>query len=243
MAFNSATGQLSGTPGVGGTFSITISASNSAGSVSQSFTLTVNQAPAITSANNAAFTAGMAGSFTVTGTGFPTPSLTETRALPGGVSFQDNHNGTGTLSGTPASSGTFAISFAAANSVGSSAVQTFTLTVTSAASGSTLTVTPTTINFGSLRFLHLGSSQVTLQNAGKSAITINSISLTYGPHTLLADFFFLSSCKPSLAAGKSCVIDVFYFADDLGTHTATLNIKDSASNSPQTVSLTGTAIK
>lgn len=243
VTFNSSTGVLSGLPTAGGTFNIIFTAGNVAGSVSQSFILTVNQAPAVTSANSAAFTTGTLGSFTVTATGFPIPGLTETGALPGGVSFIDNHNGTGTLSGTPASSGTFAISFAAANGVGSAATQSFTLTVTAAAGGATLTVTPTSINFGSLHLLHLGSSQVTLQNTGNSAVTINSISLSYGPHTLLADFFFLSSCKPSLAVGKSCVIDVLYFADDLGPHTATLNIKDSASNSPQSVSLTGTAIK
>ena len=243
VTFNSSTGALSGTPTAGGTVNIIITASNVGGSVSQNFTLTVNQAPAITSANSATFTTGTPGSFAVTVTGFPLPSLTETGALPGGVSFLENHNGTGTISGTPASSGTFTITLAAVNGVGNVAVQSFTLTVTPAVSGATLTVSPTSINFGSLRLLHLGSSQVTLQNTGKTAITINSISLTYGPHTLLADFFFLSSCKPSLAAGKSCVIDVFYFADDPGTHTATLNIKDSASNDPQTVSLTGTAIK
>ncbi len=243
VTFNSSTGALSGTPTAGGTFNIIIAASNAAGSVSQSFTLTVNQAPAITSANTTVFTAGAPGSFTMTATGFPIPTLTQAGALPGGVSFTDNHNGTGTLSGTPSAAGTFVLSLAAANGVGSTAVQSFTLSITGAASGATLTVSPTSINFGSLHLLHLGSSQVTLQNTGKSAIAINNIALSYGPHTLLADFFFLSSCKTSLAAGKSCIIEVFYFADELGTHTATLNIKDSASNSPQTVSLTGTAIK
>jgi hypothetical protein len=39
------------------------------------------------------------------------------------------------------------------------------------------------------------------------------------------------------------VIDVFFFADDLGAHTAALTIVDNASNSPQTVSLAGTAIR
>ena len=39
----------------------------------QSFTLTVDQAPAITSADNTTFTTGTLGTFTVTTTGFPTP--------------------------------------------------------------------------------------------------------------------------------------------------------------------------
>ena len=65
---------------------------------SQSFTLTVNQAPATTSANNATFTVGTAGTFTVTATGFPAPTFTKTGALPSGVTL----SAAGVLSGTPA---------------------------------------------------------------------------------------------------------------------------------------------
>ena len=105
-----------------------------------SFTLTVNQAPAITSANGSTFTVGTAGSFTVTATGVPAPSLTETGALPSGVVFQNNGNGTATLSGTPASgtSGTYALSFSASNGVGTAATQSFTLTVNGGGSSSNL---------------------------------------------------------------------------------------------------------
>jgi hypothetical protein len=128
------TATLSGTPGVGtgGTYSLTIKAHNGVGTdASQAFTLTVNQAPAITSANNATFTVGAAGTFTVTATGPPTPLLTETGALPSGVTFKDNGNGTGTLSGTPASGtgGTYSITFTASNGVGTAANQSFTLAV------------------------------------------------------------------------------------------------------------------
>ena len=45
---------------------------------------------------------GTAGTFAVTSTGSPTATLTETGALPGGVTFTDNGNGTATLAGTPA---------------------------------------------------------------------------------------------------------------------------------------------
>ena len=38
----------------------------------------------------------------MTTTGFPTPTVSESGALPGGVTFTDNGNGTATLSGTPA---------------------------------------------------------------------------------------------------------------------------------------------
>jgi hypothetical protein len=63
----------------------------------QAFTLTVNQAPAITSANKATFAAGSAGSFTPTASGFPAPTFSLTGTLPTGVTFAS-----GVLSGTPA---------------------------------------------------------------------------------------------------------------------------------------------
>src|SRR4029077_13171511 len=92
--------------GTAGSYPITITASNGVGTpANQTFTLAVNTAqtaPAITSANGTTFTVGTTGSFTVTTTGAPTPSLSETGALPSGVTFRDNGNGTATLSGTAA---------------------------------------------------------------------------------------------------------------------------------------------
>ena len=97
----------------------------------QTFTLTVDQAPAITSADNTTFTTGTLGTFTVTTTGFPTAALSETGALPTGVTFVDNGDGTATLAGTPAAGtgGTYALTITAANGVLPDATQTFTLTV------------------------------------------------------------------------------------------------------------------
>lgn len=88
--------------------------------------------PAITSANHAAFAAGVGGSFTVTATGSPTPTLSLTGA-PSGVSLVDNRDGTGTLSASSAAAvGTYALTVTASNGVGSAA-QAFTLTVDQAA--------------------------------------------------------------------------------------------------------------
>ena len=59
-------------------------------------------APAFTSSASTTFMAGSAGSFTVTTSGTPTPSISKTGTLPSGVTFTDNGNGTATLAGTPA---------------------------------------------------------------------------------------------------------------------------------------------
>src|SRR5208337_2630209 len=92
--------------------------------------LTVNQAPAITGPDIAAFTVGQAGSFTITTTGYPTPAITETGSLPAGVTLTDNGDGTATLAGVPqeGTAGTYSLTLIAANAI-SSATQSFTLTV------------------------------------------------------------------------------------------------------------------
>ena len=128
------TAVLSGTPALGtfGTYPLTISASNGVGAPgTQSFTLTVTQAPAITSANAATFTVGGAGTFTVTTTGFPASNLAATGALPSGVTFVSNGNGTATLAGTPGAGtgGSYPLTITANNGVGGGAAQGFTLTV------------------------------------------------------------------------------------------------------------------
>ena len=82
---------------------LTITAANGVQpDATQSFTLTVAaaQAPAITSASSTTFTTGTSGTFTVTTTGVPTSSLSETGALPTGVTFVNNGDGTATLAGT-----------------------------------------------------------------------------------------------------------------------------------------------
>jgi hypothetical protein len=89
------------------------------------------QAPPITSAAGATFTVGNSGGFTITATGSPTPSLAETGALPAGLNFTDNGNGTATLAGIPGpgSAGSYPLTFRADNGVPPDATQTFTLTV------------------------------------------------------------------------------------------------------------------
>ncbi len=128
VTFTAATGVLSGTPapGTGGSYPITFTALNGIGSNAvQSFTLTVNQAPSITSANTATFTVVTPGNFLVTATGFPSPTIGLTSgSLPGGINY-----GTGTLAGTPTVYGTYPLTFTASNGVGTNAVQNFSLIV------------------------------------------------------------------------------------------------------------------
>ncbi|MBN9619589.1 MAG: hypothetical protein J0H43_07640, partial [Actinobacteria bacterium] len=110
-------------------------------------TLTVQQAPTFTSAGSTTFTAGTAGTFTVTTSGIPNPAISESGALPSGVTLTDNGDGTATLAGTPATGtgGTYSITLNAANGVSPAGSQSFTLTVDEAPHFSS----PTTVTFQS----------------------------------------------------------------------------------------------
>jgi hypothetical protein len=135
--FDQSTGVLSGTPDAtsGGVYTLHITASNGVSpDATQMFTLTVDQPPAVTTTAGT-LTVGQSGNVTITTSGFPKPSLTETGALPMGVNFTDNGNGTATLGGTPAAGmgGTYSVTITAHNGVGADASQTFTLTVDQAA--------------------------------------------------------------------------------------------------------------
>nr|MDA8358020.1 putative Ig domain-containing protein [Actinomycetota bacterium] len=86
-------------------------------------------APTITSPSAFDVVAGSPNSFTVTTTGTPAPTLTESGALPPGMTFVYNGNGTATVSGTPpaGTTGTYPVTVTASNGVGTPAVQQLSL--------------------------------------------------------------------------------------------------------------------
>ncbi len=142
LSFDASTGVLSGTPGsnAGGTYALILTASNGIGSnATQDFSLTIDQPPAITSVAKTTFVNGVSGSFTVTATGVPTPTLSESGTLPSGVTFDAS---TGSLSGTPPANavGLYSLAFTASNGVGTVATQDFVLSVVSPTIATTTTL-------------------------------------------------------------------------------------------------------
>ena len=131
------TATFSGTPTAasGGTYPITFTAKNTAGTTTQSFVLTVDAAPAITSAASAH------GHRRLPPSASPSrppaarlPTLSESGALPAGPQLLDNGNGTATISGTPrvnGKGGVYKLTITATNSYGT-ATQSFSLTVVQA---------------------------------------------------------------------------------------------------------------
>ena len=106
------------------------------------------------------------------------------------------------------------------------------------ASAAAVFASPSTINFGTVNLNTPSPSQaVTLVNNTTSAVT--GITITFaGPNP--ADFSQTNTCGSSLAANSTCTINVVYTPAISGAESATLNIADSASSSPQTVALSGT---
>lgn len=243
------TGTLAGTPaaGTGKTYSISFKATNTTGSSTQSFTLTVDQASAITSGNSTTFTVGAAASFTVMTTGFPAPAITETGALPSGVTFTDNGNGTGTLAGTPASGslGTYAITFTATNGVGSPANQAFTLTVNTApviTSGSSTTFTVGTLGTFSVTTTGTPTPSLTETGALPGGVTFtdngNGTATLAGTPTAGGNFpITIKATSASGNTSQNFTLTVDQVPSITSSNSTTFNV---GSNGSFTVTTTGT---
>jgi hypothetical protein len=104
-------------------------ASNSTATLNLALTVNAATAPVFGALPVADFVLGAMGSVAITASGFPTPSITETGTLPAGLTFVDNGNGTALLSGTPTATGTATLTLTAANKVGSTATQSWSVMV------------------------------------------------------------------------------------------------------------------
>ena len=132
------TGTISGTPaaGTGGTYTVTVKATNEAGSGTATLTLVVHQAPTISGPAAETYTVGQPGgptTFTQT-TGHPLGLFSSIGALPSGVGFDDSIAGQGSYSGTPApgTGGVYALTVKDSNGTPPDATVPFTLTVNEA---------------------------------------------------------------------------------------------------------------
>ena len=102
--------------------------------------------------------------------------------------------------------------------------------------GATATLSPASIDFGNVAVNGYSSWQaVTLTNNGASALSIGTVTASN------AAYVDQSYCSGTLAAGAQCVIYVLFHPTANGTYNGSITVTDSASNSPQVASLTGTA--
>jgi Abnormal spindle-like microcephaly-assoc'd, ASPM-SPD-2-Hydin len=196
-----------------------------------------------TSPNSVTIIQGNSGTSTITVNpfnGFDGSVQLSASGLPSGVTAGFNPNPTTTTSTlTLTATGSAAIGTVTVTITGVSGSLTRTaylsLTVEPAVTG--ISVSPTALVFGAVVVEATSKAKTTtLTNGGSATLDINSI-------TTSGDFALATSTKPcgsTLAAGKSCVIDVTFTPTQSGARTGTLSINDNGTNSPQTVSLSGT---
>ena len=227
-----------------GMLTITDSAANSPQTVSLTGTGT---APVIGVSSNAlTFSAQVLGSssvsqpVTVSNTGTAPASISSISAS--GDFAQTNNCGTSLATSatctvnvtfTPTATGTRTGSLSIADNAAGSP-QLVALTGTGA--NVVLSATPTALTFTAQAQGSSGASQpVTLSNSGPTAISITGIQAG-------GDFAQTNNCASSVAANSTCTVNVTFTPTASGTRGGMLTITDSATNSPQTVSLTGTGV-
>jgi alpha-N-arabinofuranosidase len=95
-------------------------------------------------------------------------------------------------------------------------------------------VTPTSLSFERQRRGTTSSARtVTLSNTGTASFSVASISASAG-------FSQTNTCTAPVAPGRNCTISVRFSPSAKGSVTGSLKINDNATNTPQTVTLSGT---
>src|SRR5438552_7448193 len=146
LTVNTSTGLISGTPTTAGTYSVTISATNSGGTGSATLTLTIDPAkPVITSSLTATGQVGVAFSYQITATNNPT-SYNAT-GLPAGLTVNPS---TGVISGTPTTTGIYSVTISATNS-GGTGTATLIITINNPVP-TTTSISPNCVTAGSIDF-------------------------------------------------------------------------------------------
>jgi Abnormal spindle-like microcephaly-assoc'd, ASPM-SPD-2-Hydin len=104
----------------------------------------------------------------------------------------------------------------------------------------TVTLSPTSMNFGKVNVGTTSPSKLaTLTNTGTAAVAISSIKITGANPT---DFAQTNNCPSSLKAGAKCTITITFAPLATGGLSASVTVTDSATGSPQTISLTGSGV-
>jgi subtilase family serine protease len=208
-------------------------ASTAVGSTSAAQKVTVkNSGTAPLSITNVSISGGNYGDFSGSGT---STTCSTTTALASGASCIV------TIAFAPAAAGTRTSTLVITDNAGTGS-QSATLTGTGTSPATTsLTLTPTSLAFATTAVGATTAAQVvTVKNTGTTAVTLTSQSVT---GTNASSFLrSATTCGTSLAVSASCTISVEFKPVAAGTLTGSLTLADNATGSPQTVSLSGTAV-
>ncbi len=208
--------------------------SNYSGTAATQSTIATPLAQGITFTINPSATAAYTSTFTVAATGgasaIPVVFTSAGACINSGSTFTMT-NSTGTCSVIANQAGN--ANYAAAPTVTKAVI----------ANGPLLSVSPGSIDFGTVYQGSISIKTITLTNVGTAPVTINDpiLSIVKGGNS--NEFLALSLCPKPLAVGKSCSVTIAFIAGPFYTpQTATLQIMSNAPGSPQPVNLTATVI-
>ena len=103
-----------------------------------------------------------------------------------------------------------------------------------------VSLSPVSLAFNSQTVNTTSTAQsVTVKNTGTAVLNLTNVALS-GPNS--AEFKLSNGCGSTLAAGASCVIQVQFAPTTIGSKTAAVSLTDNASNSPQAIALSGSAV-
>jgi hypothetical protein len=111
---------------------------------------------------------------------------------------------------------------------------------TVAPNSTTLTLSSSSISFGTVTRSLTSDRTLTITNTGSASTTISGLGVTYTSGTARIGGFWPSGCSAALAPNQSCTVDVEYAAGCTGgSRSGTLTISGT-NNSPKSVTLTAT---
>ena len=140
-----------------------------------------------------------------------------------------------TVTFTPSAVGSRAASI---NITDSAAGSPQIVTLGGTGTGAVVSLTAAGLSFSSQALGSTSSSQiVTVNNTGNATLNLSALVLT---GTNPGDFAQTNTCGIPVAAGSSCTMSVTFTPTATGARAASITLTDNASDSPQTISLTGT---
>jgi hypothetical protein len=146
--------------------------------------------------------------------------------------------GTITTSGlytAPTSAGTYTVTATSVADTTKSA--SATITVTAAALTQVLNVSPTGIAFGNVLTTNTASQNVTLSNTGSGSVTVSAANFSGGVFSATG-----LTLPATIAAGATKAVTIKFAPAISGPFSGSVSFVSNATNSPATVSLTGTGV-
>jgi len=168
---------------------------------------------------------------TLAGTGFTSSGLALPLSITPGAAAVFN------VGFAPASAGTFSGSITLISNAPTSSL-TIPFSGTGAATTLQLSVSPTSLSFGNLATGSNATKNVTISNTGNSSVSVSQISATgtgFGTSGIALPL--------TIAAGQSTSFGVTFAPASTGSIAGSVTVVSSATNSPATVTLSGTGVQ